>query len=215
LLKRAGAVLLVVGLVDVALMVYAIATSVSYSSSFNLFAVIAGILLLRGSLRTASAVRQVCLFLVGVFISIAVLAPVVLPLGLLVVQVQTDPLALVGSLALFVCVLVMLLWLIRLLDAEAVQEARAAAARPRRDPRIPFGVGVAFAAVLAATSVFVQRSDSAARAINEARANLGDDYSFHVTSLGRHSGPEGTSVAGVVMAWKSGSIREHRFEWRE
>ena len=53
ILKRVGKVLIIIGLVDIAVMIYCIANSISYSSSFNIFAVIAGVFLYRGSLRTA------------------------------------------------------------------------------------------------------------------------------------------------------------------
>lgn len=57
-LRRTGLVLVAVGIVDIGLMIYAITSRVSYSSSLNIFAVIAGIFLVRGSLRAASVVRS-------------------------------------------------------------------------------------------------------------------------------------------------------------
>jgi hypothetical protein len=57
ILRRVGGVLVAVGLVDIAWMIYCIVHGISYRSSLNLFAVIAGVLLLRGSLRTAANVR--------------------------------------------------------------------------------------------------------------------------------------------------------------
>ena len=56
ILKRVGGVLLVVGLIDIGVMIYCAVNRISYSSSFNVFAVIAGIFLLRGSLGAASIV---------------------------------------------------------------------------------------------------------------------------------------------------------------
>lgn len=52
-LKRVGLVLVAVGLADVAVMIYCIATRQSYSSSINVFAVAAGVFLIRGSLAAA------------------------------------------------------------------------------------------------------------------------------------------------------------------
>jgi hypothetical protein len=57
ILRRVGGVLVAIGLVDIAWMIYCIVHGISYRSSLNLFAVIAGVLLLRGSLRTAANVR--------------------------------------------------------------------------------------------------------------------------------------------------------------
>ena len=46
-------VLVVVGLLDIGVLIYCIANGISYSSSQNIFAVIAGLFLLRGSLVAA------------------------------------------------------------------------------------------------------------------------------------------------------------------
>ena len=47
-LKRVGVALIVFGAIDIGVMMYCIAHQISYSSSFNLFAVISGIYLWRG-----------------------------------------------------------------------------------------------------------------------------------------------------------------------
>ncbi len=70
ILKRIGTVLLAVGLLDIAVMVYCIVNRVSYSSSFNLIAVIAGIFLLRGSVRAASIVRWFAVFMLAGFLTL-------------------------------------------------------------------------------------------------------------------------------------------------
>jgi hypothetical protein len=57
ILRKTGGVLLAVGLIDIAVMIYCIANQISYSSSFNIFAVVAGVFLLLGNLRAAGAVR--------------------------------------------------------------------------------------------------------------------------------------------------------------
>jgi hypothetical protein len=56
ILKCVGGVLIVIGLIDIAVMIYCIVNRISYSSSFNIFAVIAGILSMRGGLKAAVAV---------------------------------------------------------------------------------------------------------------------------------------------------------------
>jgi hypothetical protein len=42
ILRRVGLALIVFGMLDIAVMIYCIANAVSYSSSFNVFAVLAG-----------------------------------------------------------------------------------------------------------------------------------------------------------------------------
>jgi hypothetical protein len=215
LLKTAGLVLVIVGLLDIGLMIYAIASSVSYSSSLNVFAVVAGVFLWRGNLRAASAVRWLALFFLAALLSVTLLSPLLLPLGLIATYVQVSPVAFLGSLGVFAVALLLFSWLAKQLSAEPIRTARLATGRRERDARIPLGVGVSLALVLAAVSFSIQRSDSAARAVNEARAQLGDDYSFHVSSINYRSNSEGTVVSGVVTAWKSGTVKELPFQWRE
>jgi hypothetical protein len=215
LLKKAGLVLVVVGLLDLGLMIYAIASQVSYSSSLNFFAVVAGVFLLRGNLRAASAVRWLALFFFAALVSVSVVSPFLLPLGLLATYVQVNPLAFMGSLVVFAAALLLLGWQAKQLSAEPIKAARLAAGRKERDARIPLLLGVGLAVVLAGVNFTVQRSDSAARAVSEARAQLGADYEFHVSSINYRTSSEGKVVSGVVTAWKSGVIKDMRFQWRE
>ena len=53
-LKQIGSVLIVLGLLDICWMIYCISHKISYASSFNFFAVIAGIFLYRGNAKTAA-----------------------------------------------------------------------------------------------------------------------------------------------------------------
>ena len=86
ILKRAGAVLLVVGLIDVAVMIYCIINSVSYSSSFNILAVAAGIFLLRGNLRAASIIRWIAVFMFSAFSGLLLVWPFMQPIDLTLTQ---------------------------------------------------------------------------------------------------------------------------------
>lgn len=214
-LKRTGLVLLVVGILDIGLMVYAIVSRVSYASSLNIFAVIAGIFLLRGSLRAASLVRWFALFLLAASISVAFVAPVLQPIDLTLTQAQINPLAFLGSFAFFALVLMLLTWLARELGSPPVLLARAKAGFAVQRTGIPLALGIALAVTLAVVSFFLQRSDSAARAVQEARVRLGDEYRYHVSSLNYRSSGESKSVSGVVTAWKSGSVEDLPFKWQE
>ena len=111
ILKRVGSVLLVVGLIDIAVMIYCIANGISYSSSFNIFAVIAGIFLLRGSLRTASVVRWFAVFMLSGFVALLISWPFMQPLDLTLTQLRLNPGASVAAVALVAFVLSLLFWL--------------------------------------------------------------------------------------------------------
>jgi hypothetical protein len=215
LLKNAGIVLVVVGLLDIGFMIYAIASQVSYSSSLNVFAVAAGVSLMRGNLRAASAVRWLALFFLAALVSVSVFSPFLLPLGLLATHAQVNPQAFMGSFGVFAAALLLFGWLAKQLSAEPIKAARIAAGKKERDARIPLLLGVVLSFVVASLNFTVQRSDSAVRAISEARAQLGADYEFHVSSINYRTNSEGKVVSGVVTAWKSGIIKDIPFQWRE
>jgi len=65
ILRRVGTVLVVVGLLDIGGLIYCMANNVSYASSLNIFAVIAGLFLLRGNLGAAGLVRWFAAFLLA------------------------------------------------------------------------------------------------------------------------------------------------------
>ncbi len=68
ILKKVGLALVAFGLVDIALMIYVVSHGQSYSSSFNIFAVVAGIFLLRGSLGATRLVTWFSAFMLTGFI---------------------------------------------------------------------------------------------------------------------------------------------------
>ncbi len=100
ILNKTGRVLLIVGLIDVAVMIYCVVNQIAYSSSVNLFAVIAGVFLLRGSLRAASAVRWLSVFLLAALFSLALAWPFVQPADLTLTQIHLSPLGAAVSVAL-------------------------------------------------------------------------------------------------------------------
>ncbi len=214
-LRYAGRVLVVIGLLDILLMIVAVMNRVSYSSSLNIFAVIAGVFLMRGSLRAASLVRWFAFFLVAAMGAGVLALPFVQPLGLTWARVHSQPGASAMDGAFFLVVLAIMIWLARSLGAPQIVAARTRAGRPKRDMRIPSALGVILVVGLVLTSAAVQRSESAARAVHEARLQLGDGYNYHVSSLNFRSGPDGTVVHGVVTAWRSDAVRDIPFRWRE
>jgi hypothetical protein len=217
ILKRVGGVLVAVGLIDIAVMIYCIANQISYSSSFNIFAVIAGGFLLRGSLRAASLVRWFAVFIVAVFISALISLPFVQPLDLTLTQIRLEP---VGSLAIIIAfvafVLGILLWISKELGRQPVQAALISARIKGRDIRIPAAAGVGLVVVVSIFLVaFLQLSGSAERARSIAEQQVGTGYRFHVRSLNVVQNNQGKSVSGVVIGWNEKEIKTIPVHWRE
>jgi hypothetical protein len=142
-LRRVGWVLIVFGLLDMGAMAYCIANQISYSSSFNIFAVAAGIYLVRGHLGAA---RLVAWFSALYFTVFALMPVIFLPkLGPEVWAVfRAEPIAVLGSFAFLSALLALLAWTYWQLRQPAVLHARAAAGLKTAPPYIAFALAVAF-----------------------------------------------------------------------
>jgi len=215
ILRRTGLVLVAVGLLDIAVMVYCIANGFSYSSSFNVFAVIAGIFLLRGSLRAASIVRWVAVFMLAGFLTLLVAWPFMQPIDLTLTEVRLQPLSAAVAVGVMTSVFALLLWLFRELGGTPVLEAHAAADRKVRDMRMPAAAGVGLVAALTAAMVQLLGGESASRAQAMAEQQLGSTYRYHVSSLKIAKNSQGTFIAGVVTAWNAEEVRHVPVKWEE
>lgn len=215
ILKRTGSVLLAVGLLDIAVMAYCIANRISYSSSFNVFAVVAGIFLLRGSLRAASIVRWFAAFLLAGFLALLVAWPFMQPIDLTLTHMRLSPLSTAASVGVMALVFALLFWLYRELGRTPVLAACAAAGRKARDMRIPAAAGVGVVAALGVFLALLLGGESASKAQAMAEQQLGSAYQYHVSSLNIAKNSQGTFVAGVVTAWNAKEIRHVSVRWEE
>jgi hypothetical protein len=215
ILRRVGVVLIVVGVIDVGLMIYCIVHRVGYASSFNVFAIIAGIFLMRGSLRAASLIARFAAFMLTGFIGLVFVWPVFLPPGLALAELRIYPLRFLAFSALFTAVLGLLFWVVRQLRRGAVLEAIARSARKTPSLRGPILVGAALAVIIASITGLSLRSGSAKRAEQIAAGQVGNGYSFHVTSMRAVWTSKGKAISAVVTAWNDHEIREIQVNWDE
>lgn len=215
ILKRAGTVLLVVELLDIAVMVYCIVNRISYSSGLNIFAVIAGIFLLRGNLRAALIVRWVAVFLLAAFVALLLAWPFMQPMGLTLTQIRLSPFSASISIGLMASVFVLLLWLYRELGQAPILAARAAAGRKARDMRVPAAAGVCVVVALGIVLALLLGGEPASKARALAEEQMGAAYRYHVSSLSIAKNRQGTFVAGIVTAWNEKEIRNVPVKWEE
>lgn len=215
ILQRVGVLLLIVGILDIGWMVYTIAHGRSYSSSLNIFAVVAGILLMRGGLKTAGVVRWFLIFMLTALITLLPALPFVQPFGLTMMQIRSQGTEIAGNAAVTLSMLVLLYWVARELGREPVLAARAAAGLKRQDMRIPFVLGVLLVIAMAVGAHWMQGLFSAQQAIAKASGVVGDGYQFHVQSLQVMQSSNTKSVRAVVTAWNDTEIREIPVEWKE
>jgi len=215
ILKRVGYVLIAVGLVDIAWMVYCIAYQVSYSSNFNIFAIIAGIFLVCGSLRAASVVRWFNVFALAASVAATLAFPFLQPLGLTITQLHLYPFDLVTLAAFMMCILWLLYWVAKELEREPVRAAQARAGRKQQDLRIPAIIGAVLVIVLVILMSLLLRGESAEHAKSLAKQEVGPGYRFHVTSLNIFIHNHITSASGMVTAWNDKEIKHIPVHWED
>jgi len=216
ILKRVGVVLLIVGLIDIGVMIYCIMNDVSYSSSFNVFAVALGILLMRGSLRAASIVRFFGAFFLASIIALVAAWPFLQPLGLTLAELRhAAPLDIARYLAFALFVVALLFWTTLELSQEAVLAALRASGHSARALYMPSALGIGLVVAIGVGLVFLTGGETGTRAINLAAQRLGPSYSYHVSSLHVTKTNQGTSVFGIVTAWNDVDIRNVPVAWKE
>lgn len=215
ILKKTGGALMVIGLIDICVMIYCIANDISYSSSFNIFAVIAGILLFRGGLRTASAVRWYSTFMLSVAISLIVAWPFMQPLSLSLAQIRLNPGISIFALVAVPLMLWFLRWLSKELGRQPVLAAMTTAGVKIGSARTATVFGIGLVILLAAISSFTSRGETAERAKAIAMQQVGSGYSFYVGSMHTSNSSHGSSASVVVTAWNDREIKTIPVHWDE
>jgi hypothetical protein len=215
ILRRVGIVLVIIGLVDIGVMIYCIAKGISYSSSFNIFAVIAGIFLLRGNRWMASTVRSFALFILTVCGLALIGSPFIQPIGLAITEFRLNPIAFLVGGAYSMLLFVVLIWLVWELGREPIRAARASAGLKPLSARKPIAWGVGLAGMLGVLLTFLMGGQSAQRAAAMAEKQYGPAYRYHVRSISIFSDAEGTTVRAVVTAWNDREIKEIPVHFQE
>jgi hypothetical protein len=125
------------------------------------FAVVAGIFLLRGSLRAAGIVVWFSAFYLTGFSCVLAAWPLFLPPGLALAEVRMYPGWCIGSLALLITVLGLSYWIVRQLSTDPVLAARTHSGRKIRSLRGAFLAGVGLVAILVLVSSFTSNRSQA------------------------------------------------------
>jgi len=169
-------------------MIYCIANRISYSSSFNIFAVIAGILLYRGGLTAARVVAWFAAFMFIAFATLLLAFPFIEPLGLLITQLKLNPLGMLVSAAFMAAVLGLLIWLYKQLTNHAVVEARREAGLSTSKPKVAYVLGALLPISLGVVMYMANNGESGQLVKAKAKEVYGDKYEYHINSMNWASG---------------------------
>jgi len=204
--KRVGRVLLVVGFIDVAVMIYCIVEQLSYRSSLNIFACAAGIFLMRGSLRTAQMVRGFTAIFLSASIGLFAYFLFVTPFQLVALWTRLNPALAVLWVSVIAALLGVLAWVHRQLGQLRLPPISRVPWLPRVAPITVFVV---------AGLVYFGSGTKRERAISEAAVRIGPGYQYAVTGLTwRHMNGSGT-VHATVVAYDDKSIQSLQIDWSE
>lgn len=203
ILKKVGLALATFGLADIALMIYSVANGHSYLSSFNIFAVIAGVFLFRGSLGAVQLVTWFSAFMLAGFIgAIFLVLPFLQPFGLLVVQAKLNPGLTIAHWFMALACLVLLGLTYRQLRATPVLDALKASGRTTAKPILAIGFGFGLAIFLA---VMLNMT------LNGFHRKLGTGYRYATQSI-QWGGGGGSAV---VAAYNDSEIKYITVQWHE
>jgi len=215
ILRKVGKVLIAVGLLDIGVMIYCITNGISYSSSINIFAVIAGIFLLRGSLRAVAIVTWFGIFLVSCLSCLVFLWPFFQPIELTFLQIKLNPPFFGISLTICITFLGVIWWVVHELRREQVLAARMQAGSKVSSPRIPAGFGVVLVVVLLIVVQFSLNGDTAQHVKQMAIKELGAGYKYNVNSINIVQNSQGKFVSASVTAYNEKEIRVIPVKWEE
>lgn len=201
-MARVGWVLVFIGLIDIGVMIYCIMNQMSYSSSFNIFAVIAGIFLLRGSLSSARVVAWFSAFsVVGMGLILLVMI-LIEPFSLKAAQIKLAPLNFLTTVLFALILLSLLAWSYRQLRSPAVLEARENAGLTTAPPLFAFFLGGVLAVGLGIAMYMVNNGESSKLVKAKAREVLGENYEYHVNAMNW----SGNSLTAQLIAFNSDEI---------
>ncbi|WP_049722560.1 hypothetical protein [Gilvimarinus polysaccharolyticus] len=207
--RKAGIALLIIGIIDVGVMAYCIANKISYSSSFNIFAVVAGIFLIRGGIKTARAVRWFSVFLAVAFIGLLLVTPFTTPFGLLLIQLKLNALSIVGSFGFGFVLIAVLIWVHLQLSTPESLSLLAQSGYKTGKPKSAYIAGGVLLVLAVGLSAGLLNGESAQKAKELAQEQLGPGFQYHVSNMST----SGNSGRASVTAYTDKEIHSVQVQW--
>ena len=205
---------IIVGIIDIAYMAWCIAHQISYRSSFNIFAVVGGILLVRGGLKAARWVATLSTFMLAACSVMLVVMPFMYPLGYWL-AVLSHGSGLAVTLVITAAFFAILIWVRNQVMHPAVLQAQSAAGLPAPKIKVAMGVGLALPVLLVTLLGFMLNGDSAHEAIRRAKQEFGGDYQYVVTNMQISSSMNGKRVSAIVAAYNNTELKSIQVSWKE
>ena len=209
ILRRVGLALIVFGLLDIGVMVYCIANGVNYSSSFNVFAVLAGIYVRHGHPWWVKWTTRAAGFYAAAFCAMLLIGPFLFPRDLGALEFRLHPVGVIAGAIASIGVIAFLIWVYRELRRAPVLSIY----RPQGySPGPSWGApvcGATLALVVGVLFASLMHGDAEQRAIMLATAKMGPGYHYFVTSIS-YADDRGNAE---VLAYDDRAVRTVKVEW--
>ncbi len=215
ILRPAGAALLVAGLVDLAVLTYSFVQGQAYVSGLNLFGVVAGVFLLRGSLQAALVVRWLAVWLLATLLATVFVFPFLQPFSLTFAQLRLGMGPAPLTLGLAVVGTALLIWLIWQLGRAPVRAARAERSLRPWGMVPPALAGVVLVVGVAVVVAALRSGEAAGTARMLAAQRVTSNYKLHVRSVNKSRGANGTLITANVTAWTDSDVKNLPVQWQE
>jgi len=220
-LKKVGVGLIFIGLLDIVYMVYCIIHRINYSSSFNVFAVIAGIFLYKGGLKTASHVLWFSSFFLGGLGVGFLVSPFIIPSDLILAYLKIHTFYSIGSFFLVIALIIFLCWVYNELTSQDVLNAMDNAGINRssfwKKTKTGFILGGCLPVLLGLVILSSKKTSSQTIniAISKAQKKVGNGYKFFVNSINVNSRMDKTYYKYSITAYNQNEIIKVPVEWEE
>lgn len=210
ILKKVGAVLVIVGLMDMAYMGYCLYVGEGYSSCLNIFAVIGGAFLWRGHLGATRLVTRFTAFCLAASIgALLFLVPQVLPIDLWLTQFKLNPLMSFSEILLPIAMVGFFAWTYLQLRSAPVLDALQSHGYSVAPPRVAMGLGIAMMLAMTIILRLTLGGATGAKAMALAKAEYGGQYKYAPAGLSWVN----DHVTAKLTAYNDHEIKTVTVEW--
>jgi hypothetical protein len=186
----------------------------SYSSSLNIFAVVSGILLVRGRLKAARWVATASTFILVACAGLLLVMPFMYPIGYWLAVLRSGITA-SASITISFLILGLIYWVRQQTLRPEVLGAQEAAGMSTPKTKRAIMAGLALPVFLAALLGLMLNGETAHEAIRRAKQQLDGNYRYVVTSMNMRSHMKEKSVVATVAAYNNAELKSIEVSWKE
>ena len=182
-LRKVGWTLVIIGVIDIGIFIYCVMNEISYSSSFNILAVIAGVFLIRTNIKASRTIAWFASFFIAGFIGVYLIMPIIEPFDLILLRIKLDPFTMLLLFTAGPAFILYLIWVYNQLTSTQVLQAQKESGLSSNKTKSGFFLGGGLVLVLATALVFMMNSNVAKIAKDKAKEKMGSEYKYHIFHL--------------------------------